>query len=214
MLGIKFSGSDKAKKNKLIGLSFDEGPNETNALEVLKILKENKTQATFFWIVEYAKRLHEENSELFRNILSQIREDGHEIGLHAPYDYIPTLYSRIYGRFNKEELKLATEELEKLTNMPIKLFRPHYLLQPYSILKARELGLITVLGDVLNYSDAAFPVKFQIWRFSSANPGSILIFHDGICMLRKKTYITKVLPTVLENLKKKGLTPTKISKVL
>lgn len=211
---IRFNGSGKAKKDNLIALSFDEGPNERNVLEILKILKEYKSQATLFWIVDYAKKLYQEKPDLFKMIIDQIKKEGHEVGLHAPYDYVPTLYSRLYGKFNKEELKIAIKELKNITNLPIKLFRPHYLLQPMSIMKARELGLTTVLGDIFHYSDAAFPVNFQIWRFSSANPGSILIFHDGVCMLRKKTYITQVLPIVLGNLRKKGLTPTKVSNVL
>lgn len=210
---VRFSGSSKAIKNKLVALSFDDGPNPQNILKILKILREYRSKATFFWIVENAINLAK-NKELFQTVISTLHRDGHEIGLHAVSDYIPTLKSRFWTKFNKKELDSAKKTLEELTGFKIKIFRPHYLLQPASILIAHQLGLITVFGDVVHYADQTWSKDFQINRFSGANPGSILIFHDGVTKIRHQTKILQVLPNVIKNLRQKNLLLTKVSEIL
>ena len=210
---VRFNGSSKAIKNKLVALSFDDGPNPQNIFKILKILREYKSRATFFWIVENVIDLSN-NKELFQTVISTLHKDGHEIGLHAISDYIPTLKSRFWTKFNKEELGSAKKTLEELTGFKIKVFRPHYLFQSASILIAHQLGLITVFGDMIHYADQTWPKDFQINRFSGANSGSILIFHDGVTMLRHETKILEVLPAVLRNLRQKSMRLITVSEIL
>jgi peptidoglycan/xylan/chitin deacetylase (PgdA/CDA1 family) len=202
------------RQKNLVGLSFDDGPNSQNIEVILDILEKNNCQATFFWIVEYAQRLSKENSVLFQKIISRINNSGHEIGLHAPGDFQPTLRSRFLSKFTKKELATALGELEKLTRLKIKLYRPHYVLQPLSMLFAEQLGLRVVLGDFIHYSNPSSPKQKQIEKYSTAKPGNILIFHDGITQTRKTNYILDVLPEVLLNLRKRNLIPTKVSNLI
>lgn len=211
---IRFKGSSDAIKNKYVALSFDDGPNSYNILKVLQILRENQSKATFFWIVENAVNLANNNPKVFEEIISTIKEDKHEIGLHALYDYKPTLRSRLYSKFSKREIQNGKTTLERITGFKIKLFRPHYLFQPASILIAHQLGLITVFGDMIHYADQTWPKNFQINRFSGANSGSILIFHDGVTMLRHETKILEVLPVVLKNLRQKSMRLITVSEIL
>lgn len=211
---LKFFGSGEAKKKKLVAFSFDDGPNPKNIIEVLTILNTAKVSGTFFWIVENARKLKEAQPKLFKKVLELIYKGNHEIGLHAPYDYKPSLLTRAYGKFTKQELKDAKGELEKITNLKIKLYRPHILLQPATIFFANQIGLTTVIGDLYHYADAAASRERQINKFSKAPAGSILIFHDGLSKLRQSTSITKVLPKVILNLQDKDLVLTKISSLL
>ncbi len=213
---LRFKGSMEARRKKLVAFSFDDGPNSDNILDVLHILGENNIQATFFWIVKNARELKQKNPRLFSKVLNLLDKGEHEVGLHAPFDYQPSLKTIFYGKFTHKELSEAKLELENLTGKVVNLYRPHILFQVATVYFAKQLGLTTVVRDFTkrDYASASAKKDIQIARFSHTQPGSILLFHDGISINRQITYITNVLPTVIVNIRKKGLNPTKVSKVL
>ncbi len=188
----------------VVGITLDDGPNMDNLEAVLGTLKDNGATATFFWIVDYAKQFKVREPIVFGRLLHQLRDDGHEIGLHAPRDYKPTIKTKLISAFSREELSEALGDLKGITDMPIEQYFPHMLLQPKSILDARSLGLWMPLRDAVHYADAAAPVNDQVEKFSGARSGNIVVFHDGISMYRQVTYITDVLPQVLHNLGESG----------
>lgn len=210
----RFSGSNGAKKRKLVALSFDDGPHRYNTPKVIEILKKNNAQATFFWIVENAINLLNNNPALFREIVSEIKNNNHEIGLHAPYDFKPTLSSRLYGKFSKYQLRKAKQTIENLTGMYVNLYRPHTSQLGSSIIYAKELRMETVIGDLLRFTKPDEEVYIQVKRLSNAMPGSILLLHDGQSYSQKTNYILNVLPQVINTLKDKGIKLTSVSKVL
>lgn len=210
----KFSGSKTAKSKNLVALSFDDGPHYLNTLSVIKTLNDNNAQATFFWIVENAIDLAKRHPLLLKKIISEIRENNHEIGLHAPYDFKPTLSSRFFGHFSKYEFQKSKNDLEHLTEMKIQLYRPHNVQLGSSILYAKELGMVTVIGDILRFTKPNEEVYIQVKRLSFAKPGSILLLHDGVSFSQKINHILKVLPKVVKVLKNKGLKLTSVSNVL
>ena len=61
-------------KERLVALSFDDGPNPQFTPQVLELLRQNDARATFFLIGERAER----NPELVRRILAE----GNEVGNH------------------------------------------------------------------------------------------------------------------------------------
>lgn len=213
---LRLKGSSGAKRKKLVGFSFDDGPNPDNILDVLRILGKNNIRGTFFWIVKNARELKQKNPGLFDKVLNLLAKGGHEIGLHAPFDYKPSLKAIFYGRFTHKELSQAKTELEGLTGKAVNLYRPHISFQPATIYFAKQLGLTTVIRDFTrgDYAGADEKVETQIVKFSKAKPGSILIFHDGISLNRQTTHILDVLPQVITNIRRNGLTPTKVSAVL
>ena len=209
---IRFSGSKQAKQKRLVAFSFDDGP-EKRILPLLDTLEERNIKATFFWMVDKATRLSKEDHGLFNEILTRLKESGHEIGLHTPYDYKASLISRFIGKFSEKDMEEAKRNLEEVTGFNINLYRPHYFhVGPY-LFYIRNLGMTIVLGDFLHSAQADAPVKTQVRKFSGAVPGSILIFHDGISLSREHTHVLEVLPQVIDNLKNKGLMPVSISEV-
>ena len=210
----KFSGSKAAKSKNLVALSFDDGPHYKNTLSVIKTLSDNKSQATFFWIAEFAVNMAKRHPVLLKKIISEIKKNNHEIGLHALFDYKPTLSSRLFGHFSKNQLKKAKDIIESLADTNINLYRPHNAQIGSSIIYAKELGMTTVIGDLFRYAKPDDSVDLQISKLSSAVPGSILLLHDGQVKSLKTNHILKVLPEVIRKLKKNRLNLTSVSNVL
>jgi peptidoglycan/xylan/chitin deacetylase (PgdA/CDA1 family) len=210
----KFSGSKLAMKKNLVALSFDDGPHFQNTLSVIKTLNDNKAQATFFWIAEFATKLAKEHPILLKKIISEIKNYKHEIGLHALHDFKPTLTSRLYGHFSKDQLKKAKHIIESLSGTNVSLYRPHNAQLGSSIVFAKELGMTTVIGDLFLYARPDDSVHVQVDRLSRAKAGNILLLHDGHVKSLKINHILEVLPQVIKRLKNNGLNLTSVSNVL
>jgi peptidoglycan/xylan/chitin deacetylase (PgdA/CDA1 family) len=69
------TGREEPVAEKLIALTFDDGPNPKNTVRILDILKENNSKATFFVIGL--------NAEVHPEILKQAVDIGCEIGTHS-----------------------------------------------------------------------------------------------------------------------------------
>lgn len=202
---------DPKNEKPKIAISSDDGPYPKTIEGFLGVLHDKKTPATLFWIAENAKRFQKSDPVWFGKLLYQINDDGHEIGLHGPSDYEPSIWKRAITAHGPREIRRAHWELEAITGMQIKYFRPHMLLQPIAIATARMIGLRTPIPDAVNYADAAAPVEEQVRRFSGGHEGSILVFHDGISKHRQNTNAAAALPIVIDILRVRGLEPTNIS---
>lgn len=208
------SSDAEFKARPKIAISSDDGPYKGSIEEFLGVLHDKGVKATFFWIVENAKQFRREDPLWFEKILYQVNYDGHEIGLHGPRDYEPSLWTRLVTAFGPREIRRAYWELEAITGMNIRYFRPHYLFQPLAIATARMIGLSTPIPDAKNYANGDASVEEQVRRFSGGQAGSILVFHDRIDHVSRRrtvTNATKALPQVIDILRERGLEPTNIS---
>lgn len=194
-----------------IAISSDDGPYEGSIEELLGVLHDNGVRATFFWIVENARRIKKNDPRRFKDIMYGVYDGGHEIGLHAPSDYVPSLRTRLVTAHGPREIRRAYWELERLTEMNVEYFRPHILFQPVAVATARLLGLRTPIPDARHYADGAAPVEEQVRKFSGGKEGSILVFHDGVSLNRPTTNAVAAMPQVIANLRVKGLESTNIS---
>ena len=96
-------------KEKIIYLSFDDGPIPEVTPWVLEQLKKRNAKATFFCIGDNAKK--------HPAILRQITEEGHAIGNHT-YHHLNGWKTKNPDYFN--DIDLARKLI------PSKLFRPPY----------------------------------------------------------------------------------------
>ncbi|HLD11228.1 MAG TPA: polysaccharide deacetylase family protein [Candidatus Nanoarchaeia archaeon] len=97
---------------------------KNGTINILNLLKETNIQATFFVTLSFAKKYPE--------LILKIKEDGHEIGSHG-YQHSHD-YSKLKNPI--KYLKIAREELEKITKTRIIGFRAPNLKAPkYSIIK-------------------------------------------------------------------------------
>ncbi|HWN87619.1 MAG TPA: polysaccharide deacetylase family protein [Chitinophagaceae bacterium] len=177
--------------DKILYLTFDDGPHPEATPFVLKELKKHNALATFFCIGK--------NVVSYPGIYKQIINEGHSVGNHT--------YNHLNGwkTSNDDYLKdiaLASHEIDS------DLFRPPYgritsfqakNLKP--VMKGKEPKVI--MWDVLSGDfdpDCTAQQCLSNVLFASV-PGSIVVFHDSEKAFPKLEY---TLPRMLSHFSEKG----------
>ncbi|MFD0989339.1 polysaccharide deacetylase family protein [Mariniflexile jejuense] len=186
---------DIATNNKLIYLTFDDGPTAEITNWTLNTLKAYNAKATFFCIGNNI----EKHPDIFQNII----EEGHAIGNHTQ--------NHIKGWKTKAKDYLENiAEAEKVINTKVpnsvivKLFRPPYgQITPKQGKKLLELNYKVIMWDVLSFDwDKDVPKETCLKNvISNTTNGSIVVFHDSVKASKNMQY---TLPKVLEYFSKKG----------
>ena len=106
----------KKTEEKIIAITFDDGPDPIQTPKVLKVLREKHIPACFFCIGNKIKG----NEELLRQII----KEGHRIGNHS---FSHSGYFPLYT-FKRmcHDLITCQQELEKVTGQPVRWFRPPF----------------------------------------------------------------------------------------
>ena len=106
----------KKTEEKIIAITFDDGPDPIQTPKVLKVLREKHIPACFFCIGNKIKG----NEELLRQII----KEGHRIGNHS---FSHSGYFPLYT-FKRmcHDLITCQQELEKVTGQPVQWFRPPF----------------------------------------------------------------------------------------
>jgi len=156
---------------KIIALTFDDGPNPSSTGKILKILAKNNVKATFFVCGQNVGS----NPDLTR----AISEAGHSIGNHS--------YSHAFGKYFSEasfnsEISRTQDILKTTIGRAPALFRPPWLFRYpriFKTIKANKLRAVSGLfGSELEVFRPA--AKLMVNRaMTKLKPGVILIFHDG-----------------------------------
>lgn len=162
----------KRTQEKVVALTFDDGPDAGQTPRVLQILKESQTPACFFCIGEKVKG----NEALIRRIIAE----GHLIGNHS---YSHSNFFPIYRlKRMKEDLQACQSALEAATSQPVSLFRPPFGVTNPTIARAtRQLGYKTI-GWNIRTLDTQYPTPEKILRRiqKRLRPGSIILLHDPL----------------------------------
>lgn len=185
--------------NKIIYLTFDDGPIPEVTPWVLEQLSTYNAKATFFCIGDNVKK--------YPAIYNNIHNEGHTIGNHTQHHVNAWKTSHktyIY------ECKLCEETLTKNLNIrkktSAKLFRPPYgKITPHLSKKLRQLGYTVVMWDVLSgdFDSTLKPEKCLLNVIENTTSGSIIVFHDSLKAGHKLRF---VLPKVLEHFSNLGYT--------
>jgi peptidoglycan/xylan/chitin deacetylase (PgdA/CDA1 family) len=177
--------------DKILYLTFDDGPHPEATPFVLKELKKHNALATFFCIGK--------NVVSYPGIYKQIINEGHSVGNHT--------YNHLNGwkTGNDDYLKdiaLASHEIDS------DLFRPPYgritsfqakRLKP--VMNGKEPKVI--MWDVLSgdFDTTCTPQQCLSNVIFASTPGSIIIFHDSEKAFPRLEY---TLPKVLHYFSEKG----------
>lgn len=162
--------------DKVIALTFDDGPWDSSTAAILDVLKENNAKATFFTVGERIKG-HED-------LIKRMKDEGHEIATHS-YDHANGSGKGVSMDLmsTKERQDEVTKGLQAITDAgctPSKTFR-----SPggnFSTDTARDVqGLISSeIGWNIDTGDWKRPGANTIAaRIEMAQPGYILLMHDG-----------------------------------
>lgn len=187
---------------KVVALTFDDGPKRGQTEEILGILKRHGVRASFFMVGRNVER----NPELAARVLAE----GHELGNHSYSHHRLVLKSPSY----------VQEEIDKtdalLRGVGVKgeiLFRaPHgkkLVVLPWLLSRS---GRKHITFDVVPRDDATQDVGLLTSRvMESVRPGSIILFHDGG---RDKPGTVQAVDIVLGKLKEQGYRFVTVSELL
>lgn len=168
------------KEEKVIYLTFDDGPIPEVTPWVLETLKQFNAKATFFCVGDNVRK-HPE-------IFNQLIVEGHRIGNHT--------FRHLDGWKTRKAIYL--EDVKRCANvLDSNIFRP-----PYGHLKLNQIKKLRahyqiVLWDILSGDFDPSLSKEQCLRnvLHHGKEGSIVVFHDSLKAEEKLRY---VLPRVLE----------------
>lgn len=180
---------NKNRDQKVIYLTFDDGPIPDVTAFVLKTLKNFDAKATFFCIGD--------NIVKHPDIFEQIKRAGHQIGNHT--------FNHLKGWITENQHYLDNfRQCQELTGT--NLFRP-----PYGrIKKSQASGIRTlmpemqlIMWDVLSgdFDPGLSPHKCYENVIKHTRNGSIIVFHDSLKAFDRLEY---ALPLALQYFKEKG----------
>jgi peptidoglycan-N-acetylglucosamine deacetylase len=207
-LGSYFIQSDfylktfcKAKsKDKIISLSFDDGPQEQYTRDVLSILKEHNVPATFFCIGE--------NITNNPDLLKKIHNDGHIIGNHSYTHH--TWFDLFSKNHIQDELQQTNDVVRQLLDIQLKWFRPPYgVTNPLLSRVVKNMGFITIGWSIRSYDTMAKDSVLLLNKMKRLlKPGAIILFHD------KCLSTVTMLPMFLQYVKDEGYEIVPMDKLL
>lgn len=182
---------NKSRTEKVIYLTFDDGPIPNVTDFVLKTLKVFNAKATFFCIGD--------NIVKHPEVFERVKNDGHAIGNHT--------FNHLKGWKTDNETYLQnTLKCQGLTQT--NLFRPPYgriKKSQISNLKSQIPGLKIIMWDVLSgdFDTKLSPEKCYQNVIKHTENGSIIVFHDSLKAFDRLSY---ALPKVLAYFSEKGFT--------
>jgi peptidoglycan-N-acetylglucosamine deacetylase len=183
----------------LVALTFDDGPTEIGATEILAILDRYDAKATFFLIGQQIK----ERPDLARALAAA----GHEIANHSYRHQRMVLKS---SGFYEREIERTDALIRSAGGSPA-LFRPPYGKKLIGLpLAVERHGLRLVTWDIEDPATAD-PDTFADTIVDQAKPGSIILIH---AMYPSNDTARRALPSILEGLKVKGLKPVTVSTLI
>ncbi|MEH1940878.1 MAG: polysaccharide deacetylase family protein [Nostoc sp.] len=176
---------------KVIALTFDDGPWPESTAEVLDILRKNQIKATFFVIGQNVKN--------YPALLKQEVAEGHVIGNHTWHHW----YQFLNPQAAAYEIDHTEDIIYQTTGLKTNLFRPpggimHNGVVDYA--RNSKYSIILWSSDSIDYSRPPVP-KLIGNVFREAKPGGIVLMHDGGGN-RSKT--VQALPEIIANFRNQG----------
>ena len=175
---------------KLIALTFDDGPHPHNTDAVLAVLEKYDVKATFFEIGR--------NITLYPDVTRRVAAAGHEIGNHT---YHHPHLSRVSDDDLLKELAACGQSTKEAVGTVPVLFRP-----PEG---ARTAARCKLLGEN-GYRQILWSVDTNDWRGHSAEeitrgvlrkvkPGDIILMHDYVAhRFQGAAALETMIPALLE----------------
>ncbi len=177
----RFSSSEK-----VVYLTFDDGPDSVLTPWILDLLAEKKIQATFFCVGENVLK----NPSIFQ----RIKQEGHSIGNHTMN----------HSKGSKMKIDLYIQNTERANEfIKSSLFRPPYgritLKQVKQLKKKYKIVMWTWMANEFNnrINDQTILQKAK----KQIQAGDIIVLHDNP---KTKNRIQILLPEIITIIQKKG----------
>ena len=182
---------DGRTNEKLVALTFDDGPDGKVTPQILKMLKENNIKASFFFIGERVKA--------YPSVVKQAFDDGNLVLNHS---YTHPQLTKENETQIKQEILSTENEIFKIINKKPAIIRP-----PYGDVN----DLVINVCNKLQYKAVIWSIDSMDWANDDENiiikniidnirPGDIILMHST----QDKARDIKVLSLVIPKLKEDG----------
>lgn len=184
---------------RVVALTFDDGPSPNFTPLVLDVLKKYNVKATFFLVGKHVEK--------YSGVARRIVEEGHEIGNHtySHRDLVPSSRRKL-----KREILKGQEAIYRVTGVYPRYFRPPRGIYSEAVRKfVLGYGFKMVLWSVSGVDWAGTPAKViarRILRF--VHPGAIILLHDSGALLKSEGHsrmnTVKALEIIIPKLLERG----------
>lgn len=187
-------------QNKIIALSFDDGPSQQYTPQILDILRKEDVRASFFCIGK--------NIPGNENIIQDILAADHLLGNHSFSHHL--LFDLYPSKKMIVDLNQMSGIMEAVTGLRPKLFRPPYGVINPNLAKAIKKGNYIPVGWNVRSMDTVIRDEKKLLNKMKGKiaPGNIFLFHDT------KDTTVKILPAFIMDAKKKGYQLVRIDELL
>jgi peptidoglycan/xylan/chitin deacetylase (PgdA/CDA1 family) len=166
-------------QEKVLFISFDDGPHEMITPQVLDMLAKHGAKATFFCLGK--------NVLLHPSIFDRIITEGHAVGNHS--------HHHLNGWKTHDE-KYQDDIIAAAGCIPSNLFRPPYgRLTSNQARRLQEAGFQVVMWSVLSadYNKEITKEKCAMRVLENIQPGAIVLFHDSEKAAHNMMYALEIL---------------------
>lgn len=188
---------------KVIALTFDDGPDPRSTPALLDLLKEENVESAFFCIGR--------NVAASPDIAARITEDGHVIANHTFH------HSNATNWFTEarllDELTKTQDAIKKATGSAPTCFRPPMGLSNPRVFRAARKAGLKVIGWTVRSLDTRLTDPEVIVRriMKRIRPGGIVLMHDGNISADRLIQTVRLL---LNELRARGYLIIRLDKLL
>lgn len=194
---------------KVVAITFDDGPSEDWTPRILIELEKANAKATFFMIGEHVEK--------YPDIARKVTDEGHDVGVHT-YSHKVVMFSDLERL--KSDIFHTADIIKSVTGKNTKLFRP-----PKAWLSKKEkrfigdMGFTVVLWSINTKDWVRFDDQFlRKYILKHVRPGDIILFHDSGGVFkpeggdRKET--VRTIFRLVEQLREMGYKPVTVTELL
>lgn len=189
---------------KVIALTFDDGPSKRYTAEIVALLEQQQVKATFFITGKEAEQNPDEVRQLY--------QAGHQLGNHS-FSHPRMLF--MSPASIAEELERTDAAIRAAGYQGDIFFRPPYgkklVMLPWYLAQQQRT---TIMWDLEPETDPKFASDAQVmadYVINNARPGSIVLLH---VMYQSRQASREALPLIIQGLKQKGYHFVTVSELL
>ncbi|MBK1987580.1 polysaccharide deacetylase family protein [Sphaerospermopsis aphanizomenoides BCCUSP55] len=189
--GATIKSATLSPNQKVIALTFDDGPWPKSTAQILDILKKNNIKGTFFVLGQNVKN--------YPDLTKRIVAEGHTIANHTWHHW----YHHMNPQTAAYEVANTTDIIFKTTGVKTSLFRPpggNMKNGVATYARNNKYAIIMWSSDSIDYSRPGVPRLINN-IFREAKPGGIVLMHDGG---GDRSHTIKALPEVINRFRKQG----------
>jgi len=199
--------SNTRTTQKVVALTFDDGPYPPYTEQVLDVLKEYHVPATFFVVGK--------NVEKYPELVKRIADEGHQIGNHT-YHHIDLLKAN--RKVIAEEIDNTSKAILSAAGVSPHLMRPpHGFRDPVVMEMMAERNLKVVEWSVMSRDWTNPGVDVIVERtVKRVKNGSIILLHDGDGITSQASRIQSVEAArrIIQILSEQGYTFVTVDEIL